>query len=61
MIHGLDDSLLQIEHGRDTAANIPDAELIEIPGMGHDLGGDLSPMIVEYVTRHARKAETSTG
>ncbi len=58
VIHGLDDSLLQIEHGRDTAANIPGAELIEIPGMGHDLEGDLSPMIVDRVTRHARKAET---
>ena len=57
VIHGLDDSLLQIEHGRDTAGNIPDAALIEIAGMGHDLEGDLSPMIVDHVTRHARKAE----
>ena len=57
VIHGLDDSLLQVEHGRDTAANIPGAALIEIPGMGHDLEGELSPMIVDHVTRHARAAE----
>jgi len=59
VIHGLDDALLQAEHGRDTAANIPGAELIEIPGMGHDLEGGLSPMIVGHVTRHARRAEAA--
>ncbi len=59
VIHGLDDSLVQAEHGRDTAAHIPDAELVEIAGMGHDLEGDLSPIIVEHVTRHARAAEAA--
>ena len=28
---------MPIEAGRDTAANIAGAKLIEIPGMGHDL------------------------
>ena len=57
IVHGLDDALVQAEHGRDTAANIPGAELVEIPGMGHDLEGEPSLMIVEHVTRHARRAE----
>jgi pimeloyl-ACP methyl ester carboxylesterase len=51
VIHGLDDSLLQAEHGRDTAANIPGAMLIEIPGMGHDLHGGLGTMIADQVAR----------
>ncbi len=58
IIHGLDDALLQPEHGRDTAANIPGAVLIEIPGMGHDLHGDLGPMIANHTARfiNAQKA-----
>jgi pimeloyl-ACP methyl ester carboxylesterase len=51
VIHGLDDALLQPEHGRDTAANIPGAVLIEIPGMGHDLHGALAPMVADHVAR----------
>jgi pimeloyl-ACP methyl ester carboxylesterase len=59
VIHGLDDALVQAEHGRDTAANIPGAELVEIPGMGHDLEGDIALAIVEHVTGHARRAEAA--
>jgi pimeloyl-ACP methyl ester carboxylesterase len=59
VIHGLDDALVQADHGRDTAASIPGAELIEIPGMGHDLEGGIATLIVEHVTRHARRAETA--
>ncbi len=47
VIHGADDPLVPVEGGRDTAANIAGAELIEIPGMGHDLPAVLysgSPM-----------------
>ncbi len=59
VIHGLDDCLIQPEHGRDTARCIPGAALVEIPGMGHDLEGDLGPMIANHVMRHARNSETS--
>jgi len=61
VIHGLDDCLVQPEHGRDTARHIPGAGLVEIPGMGHDLEGELGPMIANHVMRHARRAEASTG
>tara|TARA_B100000676_G_scaffold274556_1_gene294114 strand:- start:2278 stop:3171 length:894 start_codon:yes stop_codon:yes gene_type:complete len=56
IIHGLDDALLPPEHGRDTAANIPGATLIEVPGMGHDLEGDLGPLMGDYVARHVAAA-----
>jgi pimeloyl-ACP methyl ester carboxylesterase len=37
VVHGEDDSLIGVSGGRATAAAIPGAELITIPGMGHDL------------------------
>ena len=53
VIHGRDDPLLPIEHGRDTAGRIPGAELVEIAGMGHDLEGELGAMIADLVADHA--------
>ena len=57
VIHGLDDALVQPEHGRDVAQNIPGCGLVEIPGMGHDLHGGLGRMVADHVIRHARAAE----
>lgn len=37
VIHGNDDPLFLPDCGRDTAASIPEAELLLIDGMGHDL------------------------
>lgn len=58
VIHGTDDTLLPIEHGRDLAARIPGASLVEIAGMGHDLEGGISAVIVEAKTCHARAASS---
>lgn len=49
VIHGTDDTLLPLEHGRDVAARIPGARLIEVEGMGHDLEGGISGIIVTAV------------
>jgi pimeloyl-ACP methyl ester carboxylesterase len=57
IIHGLDDTLLQPDHGRDTAHHIAKADFIEIPGMGHDLEGAIAVMVAEHVTKHVRNAE----
>lgn len=59
VIHGLDDCLVQPEHGRDTARNIPGAALVEIPGMGHDLEGGIGPIIASHVMRHARQVRAA--
>ena len=37
VIHGENDPLVPLSGGRDTAESIPGAELIVIPGMGHDM------------------------
>ena len=54
--HGLDDPLVHRSGGRATARSIPDAEHVEIPGMGHDLPRQLWPTIVETIVRTAQRA-----
>lgn len=54
ILHGTDDPLVDISGGRDSAAAIPGARLIEIPGMGHDLPASLCPRLVELVVAHVR-------
>ncbi len=54
VIHGTDDPLVPVEGGRDTAAHIPGAKLLELPGMGHDLPLELVETIADAVAEHAR-------
>mgnify|MGYP000296447592 CR=1 FL=1 len=54
VIHGSDDPLVPVEGGRDTAAHIPGAKLLEIPGMGHDLPLELVETIADALAEHAR-------
>ena len=45
VIHGTDDPLVPVEAGRDTAASIPGARMLEIPGMGHNIPAALEATI----------------
>lgn len=54
VIHGVDDPLVPVEGGRDTADHIPGARLHEIPGMGHDLPLELVDEIADLIAGHAR-------
>ena len=49
VIHGADDPLVPVEGGKDTAESIPGAELIVVPGMGHDFTAALSPILLRHV------------
>lgn len=49
VIHGADDPLVPLTGGQDTAANIPGAELVVIPGMGHDLPPALFDAMVDAI------------
>lgn len=49
VIHGVDDPLVPPAGGEDTARSIPDAELILVPGMGHNIPHALAPLIAEHV------------
>ena len=59
VIHGSDDPLVPLAGGRDTARSIPGAELLEIPGMGHDLPPALWVRLADAIAAHTRKAEAS--
>ena len=56
VIHGTDDALVDPSGGQATAKAIPNAELIEIEGMGHDLPLGAWPTIVDAVARNAKAA-----
>jgi len=57
VIHGLNDKLVHVSGGRATARAIPGAELVLIPGMGHDMPRRLWPVLVDAVARTARRAQ----
>ena len=46
VVHGAVDPLVPAEGGRDTAAAIPGARLVEIPGMGHTLPPEVIPTVI---------------
>lgn len=56
VIHGSDDPLLPVEGGKDTAANIPGAELRVIEGMGHNLAPPLRPILIDAIAAHCARA-----
>lgn len=59
VVHGLADRVIQPSGGRATAAAIPGAELVEVPGMGHDLVRWVWPQLVDAVARTAARAGQS--
>jgi pimeloyl-ACP methyl ester carboxylesterase len=56
VVHGLADKMVHVSGGRATAAAIPGAELLLIPGMGHDLPPALFETFVAGVRRTADRA-----
>jgi pimeloyl-ACP methyl ester carboxylesterase len=63
VLHGADDPLVPVEAGRDTAANIKGAELVVIPGMGHDLPPGLYQIFADTIWRtvaRSRAAQPAT-
>ena len=55
VIHGDADPLVPVEGGHDTAASIKDAELLIIPGMGHDLPVQLVDPIADAIAKVAAR------
>lgn len=60
VIHGADDPLVPLTGGRDTAENIPGAELLVVAGMGHDLPPAFYDRIVDAIEGVTRRANTQT-
>jgi pimeloyl-ACP methyl ester carboxylesterase len=56
VIHGEADPLVDLSGGRATAGAIPNARLLVIPGMGHDLPVELWPQVVGAIVDNAARA-----
>ena len=58
VIHGTADPMFPVEAGMDTAAVIPNAELLLIEGMGHDMPIGTWEQIVDGITENAGRLYT---
>ncbi|MEJ2132965.1 MAG: alpha/beta hydrolase, partial [Gammaproteobacteria bacterium] len=59
VIHGRDDPLVPLAGGIDTHEALPDAELLVIGGMGHDLPRGAWPEIVDAISRTTARKVTA--
>jgi pimeloyl-ACP methyl ester carboxylesterase len=57
VVHGDADTLVPVSGGRATAAAIPGAQLVEIPGLGHDLPDALLPRVAAAIVDHLEAVE----
>jgi len=55
VIHGLNDPMVHVSGGRATAQAVPGAELLLIPGMGHDMPRELWPTFADGIERTAQR------
>jgi pimeloyl-ACP methyl ester carboxylesterase len=60
VVHGKADPLVHVSGGRATARAIPGAELILVPGMGHDIPREVWPTLVDGIERTADRASDTT-
>jgi pimeloyl-ACP methyl ester carboxylesterase len=61
VLHGEDDPLITVSGGEATAAAIPGAKLVKIPGMGHDLPPQLWPRFIDEIVENAERASAPAG
>ena len=57
VLHGADDPVIPAAAAKDTAESIPGAELIIVPGMGHDFPPALVPVYLKHIGDFVSKAE----
>ena len=57
VVHGEADPLVQLAGGQATAEAVPGAELLVLPGMGHNLPRELWPTISDAIAALAERAE----
>jgi pimeloyl-ACP methyl ester carboxylesterase len=56
VIHGTTDPLITVSGGEATAEAVPGAELLLVPGMGHDLPQPVWPDLVDAIVANAERA-----
>ncbi|MGH3568208.1 MAG: alpha/beta fold hydrolase [Pseudonocardia sp.] len=60
VLHGAADKVILPSGGRATAAAIPGAERVEVPGMGHDLPRWVWPTLIDGIARTAARSASPT-
>ena len=56
VVHGLADKMVHVSGGRATARALAGAELLLVPGMGHELPEPLQDEFVDAIVRTAARA-----
>jgi pimeloyl-ACP methyl ester carboxylesterase len=59
VIHGLSDRMVHVSGGRATARAVPGAELLLVPGMGHDVPPKLYDEFADAIARTAARAASA--
>ena len=59
VIHGTADRLLPPAGGKATQAAIPGAQLLLVPGMGHELPPGSWPLIIDAIVENANRDQVS--
>jgi pimeloyl-ACP methyl ester carboxylesterase len=57
VMHGADDPVIPPAAAKDTAESIPGAELVIVPGMGHDFPPALAPVFLKHIGDFVAKVE----
>ncbi|WP_422316530.1 alpha/beta fold hydrolase [Roseiarcus sp.] len=57
VIHGADDPVILAAHGEDTAQSIPGAELLIVPGLGHDFTESAGALYLKAIGDFVAKVE----
>lgn len=57
VLHGKDDPIIPYPCGEDTAACVPGAELVVVPGMAHDFTELLTPVYLKHIGDFVQKVE----
>jgi pimeloyl-ACP methyl ester carboxylesterase len=57
VLHGADDPLIEVSGGEATAQAIPEARLVVVPGMGHDLPEPVWSVVIDAIADNARRAQ----
>jgi pimeloyl-ACP methyl ester carboxylesterase len=59
VVHGEEDQVIGVSGGEATAATIPGARLLRVPGLGHELPPGFWPTLVEALADNADRADTA--
>jgi pimeloyl-ACP methyl ester carboxylesterase len=61
VVHGTEDQVIGVSGGEATAAAIPGARLLRVPGLGHELPPGFWPTLADALVQNADRADGAQG